>query len=1012
MKKWLGTGILVAVLIILALTSSLWLEPILAFLGANSDVIQSLESMIQIILCGAALLAIIFGWRRISKEEPTRTAVSRTEIGVEDDGVFANEKSVAVGEGVGVRGDVEGPVILGERNVGGDVGSDVDMSDRRVEQKGKFNVNIEEATDIRIGDTYVDEQHIHPPEEIDVDAFEASYLSFLIEQAGKLSLEGIDPKAASEAERLSLSAVYTALLTMSPEAHERLERGEMVQRKDIRRSSALRELNEHKHLVLLGDPGSGKTTFINFVTMCLAGDRMEREDVNLQTLTAPLPNDDGENQDEHQPWDQGHLLPLRIILRDLAARGSLPPAGQPVSIEHLWEFIRREMGENGKLGVYTPYLRRHLKDYGGIILFDGLDEVPEADERRQQIIHLVEQTKTAFRKCRILVTSRTYAYRRQDWELSGFSASVLAPFSRGQIIRFVDRWYTHIAPLRGISSEDARGRAQLLKHAIFASDRLQVLAERPLLLTLMASLHAWRGGSLPEKREQLYNDVVDLLLDWWEGQRVVRDEKGGYKLIQPGLAEYLKVDRDKLRRELNKLAYDAHARQPELVGTADIAQDELVGVLMHISTNRDIRPQRLMEYLRDRAGLLVPRGVGVYTFPHRTFQEYLAACHLSDEEYPVKIAEFARNDPDRWREAVLLAGAKAARGARSTIWLLTETLCSAEPPEDEKAKPSPEDLWGSFLAGQTLLENLDLDEVSSEVYRKKFDRVRYWLPHVMRADDLLVPEDRTAAGDVLAHLGDPRFRADACSLPDEPLLGFVEIPAGPFQMGSDEYSSERPPHSIDLQTFYVARYPTTVAQFQAFVDATDFEPGSDNALQDPASRPVRYVTWHEALAYCNWLTETLKTWEHTPEFLVKRLAQGWRFTLPTEAQWEKAARGEDGRTYPWGKDTDNNKANYGDTGIGVTSAVGCFPGGKSPFGVEDMSGNVWEWCLSKYEKYPYKDDRRNRIDKSRDSRVVRGGAFYLNVGSVRCAFRYGRSPPTRYDYSGFRVVFSPSTSAH
>ena len=202
-----------------------------------------------------------------------------------------------------------------------------------------------------------------------------------------------------------------------------------------------------------------------------------------------------------------------------------------------------------------------------------------------------------------------------------------------------------------------------------------------------------------------------------------------------------------------------------------------------------------------------------------------------------------------------------------------------------------------------------------------------------------------AAGDVLAHLGDPRFRADAWFLPDEPLLGFVEVPAGPFQMGSDEDSDEQPPHSVNLPAFYIARYPVTVAQFQAFVDATDFEPGSVNALRDPASRPVRCVNWHEALAYCDWLTETLKEWEQTPESLAKRLAQGWRFTLPTEAQWEKAARGTDGRTYPWGEDADPNKANYGDTGIGDTSVVGCFPGGKSPYEIEDMSGNVWEWCL-------------------------------------------------------------------
>jgi len=336
-----------------------------------------------------------------------------------------------------------------------------------------------------------------------------------------------------------------------------------------------------------------------------------------------------------------------------------------------------------------------------------------------------------------------------------------------------------------------------------------------------------------------------------------------------------------------------------------------------------------------------------------------------------------------------------------------------------------------------------LEEQEAERKGPLYQVIREQLLQTMR-DPARPARERVSAGDALALVGDSRFCPDTWYLPDEPLLGFVKIPEGPFLMGSDKArdpdanDAEMPQHEVALPTYYIARYPVTVAQFRTYVK--DIRPSREGEVKGWGNHPMVGVNWNEALGYCRWLTEKLRGWKQTPEWLTTLLRKReWAITLPSEAEWEKAARGglrvseglapagpsglriafrgenpNPGHVYPWGDRPDPNRANYSETEIGTTSAVGCFLGGVSPYGVEDLSGNVWEWTRSLWGmtserpqfRYPYdlRDGRENLEASQPVRRVLRGGSFNNESKDVRCTYRISNEPNKSGEVMGFRVV--------
>ncbi len=226
----------------------------------------------------------------------------------------------------------------------------------------------------------------------------------------------------------------------------------------------------------------------------------------------------------------------------------------------------------------------------------------------------------------------------------------------------------------------------------------------------------------------------------------------------------------------------------------------------------------------------------------------------------------------------------------------------------------------------------------------------------------------------------------------------VYVPAGEFRMGSDIYDDEKPEHRVYLDGYWIDKTEVTNRMFRKFVKENGYQPegiwwraASDENIEGEDKHPVVNVSWNDAVAYCQWA--------------------GRR--LPTEAEWEKAARGTDGRKYPWGNEAPKwglaNIWDRGADGYEYTAPVGSYPEGASPYGVLDMAGNVWEWVADWYdENYYDKSPAKNPAGPTTgELRVVRGGSWLSCVWDIRSADRYWFNPSSYRHNGGFRCSRSP-----
>ena len=819
-----------------------------------------------------------------------------------------------------------------------------------------------------------------------LDPLRRDYLERLFNDCQRINWEGIDLDARDVGgAQLDLQRVYVPM-----RAIHRIARAKPKEPSGFFHDSLeplVSVLNGQNRLILSGEMGSGKTTFADFLCLCLAGEALQKPEANSERLRQPIPSHPrpGNDEPENAEWTIPALLPARIGLKAFATSG-----------QSLDEFL----GDNVEAlapGFSTPF-RRVWRDEGGMLLLDGFDEVPEG-EIRDRVLREIERFARENDTVRILATTRPYALDEARWEIAGFDHAMLFAFNREQISAFIRQWYRVVAPLRQI--ENADKRIDDFEACLRDNESVANLATRPILLTLMASLHAWRGGTgraLPDKRHELYQDAVEMLIERWVRRKDIEAEE---------VAEGLRLGKDCIVPMLAELAHEVHAKMEldDKRSCADIPY-ELLREKMPKHLGRDYKPERVIEFLRERAGILVDRYEGkVLMFPHRSIQEYLAAWWLTPDESTeppdlAAIAERGRGDPGRWREVVQLAAARLQKYHR--IALVEHLLADGTEPERE---------WGGYLAGQIALESLDAktkaleaESLHQSLTERMLESVRCGLPE----------RERVQCGLVLGHLGDPRYNADAFHFLAEPNHGFVWIESGEVALEGIHGKQGEIETTVEVDGFWIHRHPVTNAMFRLFVEAggyqgsanthlwqeaaetgiwtergfqlTDMEPFPEMNDEVPRTEPVEYrypagldnlpvvgITWFEALAYCRWLSRQG----------IRLDDQAVNFHLPSDAQWQLVASGGT-RVYPWGDHWDPTQLNM--RSIGHGSPAGCYPGNTPDTGLVDCGGNVAEWTVENSLKgYPDED-------------------------WSRCAFRDWYSPYFRGDFIGFRVVASPSFS--
>jgi formylglycine-generating enzyme required for sulfatase activity/3',5'-cyclic AMP phosphodiesterase CpdA len=713
---------------------------------------------------------------------------------------------------------------------------------------------------------------------------------------------------------------------------------------------------QHDGLLVEGEAGSGKTTLLKHVAWSLA---------QQSNIKGPLSEMHGS-------------LPVLIFLKDLKEffmtsqkdeenHPSFPSfVRRGFSVEEVltWYF-RSKMGNTIQLEAVQKFLRTQKV----LFMLDGLDEIEQP--YRDEIVNKFCDFRIVNHGTKVVFTGRRHGMEGAAVKRLEKSHVEILHLNWKQVGVFTMKWFSWLYP--GSSGKGGK-TAEAMIGAITDHDDIKKLVESPLMLTAVCILYH-DNNELPEQRAELYKKFVENLI-----YRRFKDRE------PQNVHEFLK-----------NLAFFMHESKKRGVDKSE-ALSVLKKTYLVSEGETNYGPQHRIENLFDdiesNCGLLKLEN-GQFSFWHLTFQEFLAASYLVDNNsnYVADVESYWKDD---WFKEML----ELYVGYLSIDQKQMANNVVASALKEEKGMPC-----NRWLLGGEALVDIHKDRRMSHAVQKAIERML----HIVEKGSS--PAIILRAGEVLGRLGDSRN-----------LKEFVKVKGGKYEL-------ENIGEAV-IGDFEIGKYPVVNQWFEEFYKAggyknMDFwsQEGKKwldyTKIERPAfwderkwkcpNSPVVGVSWYEADAFCKWLTASDK--------------DGWRYFLPDENQWQAAAAGEKRREYPWEGKWDKTKCNNSELGLNKTSPVGIFLQGNTPEGIADMAGNVWEWTISDYhskkvmEDFLFDEEMQKLWDKKywdklieklkeKDHQlpVLRGGSWINGAVFCRCASRCRFHPSDRYVSAGFRCA--------